>query len=68
MLKYKLRLVEQNLKEATINRKLAAIKALVRYDAQIGKFSFLRVLKQNYTRHCVLGIYLWFGYHRSEDR
>lgn len=37
VLKYKQRLVEKNLKEATINRRLAAIKALVRYAVKIGK-------------------------------
>jgi integrase/recombinase XerC len=37
VLQYKAGLIEKGLKEATINRRLAAIKALVRYAQKIGK-------------------------------
>ncbi len=37
---YKGKLIERGLKEATINRRLSAIKALVRYARQLGKCHF----------------------------
>ncbi len=37
VLKYKARLIEKDLKEATINRRLAAIKSLVNFARKVGK-------------------------------
>lgn len=37
---YKAKLIERGLKEATVNRRLSAIKALVRYARQLGKCHF----------------------------
>lgn len=37
VLQYKAGLIEQNLAEATVNRRLAAVKSLVRYAQKIGK-------------------------------
>lgn len=37
---YKGKLIERGLKEATVNRRLSAIKALVRYGRQLGKCHF----------------------------
>jgi integrase/recombinase XerC len=40
VLKYKALLIEKGLKEATVNRRLAAIKSLVNYARKIGKCDF----------------------------
>jgi integrase/recombinase XerC len=40
VLKYKAMLIEKGLKEATVNRRLAAIKSLVNYARKIGKCDF----------------------------
>jgi len=40
VLKYKQALIERGLKEATVNRRLSAIKSLVNYAAKIGKCNY----------------------------